>query len=187
MIHRLRQFALVFVGLTAFGAYSNAALAGRSPCAMIRRVHFADDVGNPSLNDVFAEAQRIAASNLEIKINLKAGKCALIKLAKTKKWKETLKVLRASQTKRPDVLAAAKKLKGDLPAMSAVTKLIAEAKALDLKMKSLVAIKPEENFQEAYDKNVKALDRTVKQVLGLQVQIPTVRKKMDKIIAAHSP
>lgn len=183
MIHSLRRFLLVFVVAAVFGGLSGPALAG--PCDVAKRIRFANDVGNDSLNDVFAKAQSIAKRSLDMRLTLKAGKCELMKLAKAKKWGDTMKRLRKTKTKDPEVLAAAKKLKTGLPGMEAITKLAADAKAIDQKMKSLTSIVPDEKHKEAYEKNAKALSTTVSQAIALQIQIPTLKEKMDKLIAKH--
>jgi len=183
MTQSLRRFFLVLVGAVALGGQSATALAG--PCGITKRIRFADDVGNDSLNDVFAKAQSIAKRSLDMKVTLKAGKCELMKLAKAEKWGDTMKRLRKTKTKDPKVAAAAKKLKGNLPGMEAITKLAADAKAIDQKMKSLTAVTPDEKHKEAYEKNTKALTTTVAQAIALQIQIPTLKEKMDKLIAKH--
>lgn len=183
MFHTLRRFLLVLLGALMLGGHSATALAG--PCGITKGIRFADDVGHDSLNDVFAKAESIAQRSREMKVTLKAGKCALMKLAKAEKWGDTMKRLRKTKTKDPKVLAAAKKLKTELPGMEAITKLAADAKAIDQKMKALASVTPEEKHKEAYDKNIKALNTTVAQAIALQIQIPTLKEKMDKLIAKH--
>lgn len=182
---RIGSLLVIVFGVFSFGtpAYAKKQM---DPCALTRKIRFADDVGNASLNDVFAKAQSIAERNKSMRSAIRSGQCSLMKLAKTKTWKGTIKALHSATSKKTEIKNAAKKINRDLPNMSDINKLAAESNALAAKLASLSGITPDAAHLAAYTKNVAALGRTVKQSIALQAKVPKIKARINKLVAKHS-
>lgn len=182
---RIGSFLVITLGLFSAGTPAHAKKQV-DPCGLTRKIRFADDVGNASLNDVFAKAQSISERNKSIRNAFKSGQCSLMKLAKTKTWKGTIKALHTATTNKAEIKSTAKKINRDLPKMGDINKLAADANALAAKLASLSDIAPKAAHLAAYQKNVKALARAVKQSVAFQTKVPKMKTKMNKLIAKHS-
>jgi hypothetical protein len=62
---RIGSFLFITLGLFCLGTPADAKKQ-RDPCGLTRKVRFADDVGNASLNDVFAKAQSLVLEGISL-------------------------------------------------------------------------------------------------------------------------
>ena len=182
---RIGSILVITLGFFSAGTPAHAKKQ-MDPCGLTRKVRFADDVGNARLNDVFAKAQSIAERNKSMRSAVKSSQCSLMKLAKLKTWKGTIKALHGATANKAEIKNTAKKINRDLPKTSDINKLAAEANALAAKLASLSDISPKAAHLAAYEKNVKALARAVKQSVAFQTTVPKMKSKMNKLIAKHS-